>query len=127
MTEPSPIMTPEELDAAVKDVLFAEAWANAVRAQIQASLEAGVSFTNAHLEPKSSNRKWAKDEKEIIITLQAVLAGLGKPSSLDDVAPRSVVTPAAAEKTMGKPRFAELMANTTMKPPSSGYNLKLHG
>lgn len=123
--EPRNIMTPEELDGAIVDLLYAEAWASALRAQIQKCLEAGISFQNAYLEPKNTNRKWAKPDPDIIRMLQASFKGLGKPSTLDDVAPRTVVTPAAAEKTMGKTKFADLMAGTTMKPPSSGFNLKL--
>jgi hypothetical protein len=119
-----PLMTTKELDALVSDVLFVEAWAAAVRAEILKALESGAIMENATLEPKRGLRKWDVEESVVSSTLSDLLASLGRNPDPDVFAPRKVVTPAQSEKLVGKRAYDERLSSLVTSE-SSGYNLKL--
>lgn len=118
------VMDPEELEALIPDLLLIEAWVAAVKEQILELLESGAHMDKARMEPKRATRKWILTDEEVIKKLQGVFKTLGKKSDEDAVAPRKVLSPAEAEKVVGKPNFADLLADK-VKAESSGFNLKL--
>jgi hypothetical protein len=113
MIDPA-LMTNEELDQLAKDMPFFKAWAAAVEAAIKTQLEAGETFRHATLKPTQARRNWIADLD--------VLAMLRKFSRLDVVAPRKVLSPAEAEKTLGKKVYADKIAKFVTKT-SSGMAL----
>lgn len=119
------VVTPEELDEMVEEVLFVEAWAAAVRVLLTELLEQGHEFKNAALEPKRPTRKWEVEEILLVPRLREVFALLKKDSSDDSVQPRKVLSPAEAEKVVGKVKFKEHLADLA-EAKSSGFNLKLN-
>lgn len=119
-----PLMTTKELDALVKDVLFVEAWAAAVRAEILKALEDGAVMENAFLEPKRGLRKWDREETFVSSVLSDILQRLGRNPDPDTYAPRKVVTPAQSEKLVGRRAYDEHLSSLVTSE-SSGYNLKL--
>lgn len=119
-----PVLTLAELDNLVPDILFVEAWAAAVKAEIQKALEAGAKMNHAGLEPKRGLRKWDAEEPIVTSTLEDVLQLLYRDPNPDVYAPRKVVTPAAAEKLVGK-RYYDQYLSALVTSESSGYNLKL--
>lgn len=119
-----PLMTTEELDELVEDVLFVEAWAAAVRAEILKALEGGAVMERATLEPKRGLRKWDADEALVASALSDTLLLLGRDPNPDTYAPRKVVTPAQSEKLVGRRAYDEHLSNLVTSE-SSGYNLKL--
>lgn len=119
-----PLMTTRELDALVPDLLFVEAWAAAVRAEIQKALEDGATMERATLEPKRGMRKWDAEEAIVTSTLSNVLQSLGRNPDPDQYAPRKVVTPAQSEKLVGRRAYDEHLSSLVTSE-SSGYNLKL--
>lgn len=119
-----PLMTTEELDGLVGDLLFVESWASAVRAEIQKALESGASMERAFLEPKRGLRKWDREEPQIMLTLSELFASLGRNPDPDVFAPRKVVSPSGAEKLVGKRAYDEWLSSLVTSE-SSGYNLKL--
>lgn len=118
------VLSPAELDKLIPEILMVEAWVASVRQRILEELEGGELFDHARLEPKRALRKWKEEPEEVIASLQELLKDLGKDSSIDKVAPRKVVSPAEAEKLVGKGNFAHLAADR-VKAESSGNNLKL--
>lgn len=120
----TPLLTTTELDDCVEDVLYLEAWAAAVRSEIQKALEAGAEMQRAFLEPKRGLRKWDRDEAIISSTLSQVLQGLGRNPDPDLYAPRKVVSPAQSEKLVGRRAYDEALSSL-VTAESSGYNLKL--
>lgn len=119
-----PVLTIAELDNLVPDLLFIEAWAAAVKVEIQRALEAGAEMDHATLEPKRGMRKWDAEEPIVMSTLRDVLQLLNRDPNPDVYAPRKVVTPAGAEKLIGK-RYYDQHLSTLVTSESSGYNLKL--
>lgn len=115
----------EELDELVPEILLIEAWVDAIKARILASLEGGAVMKHAWLEPKRGTRKWIRDEKFIAKEIDDVLVLIGKPSGEDVTRPREVVSPAVAEKLVGKAKFAALLSSLTIIQSSGGMNLKL--
>lgn len=118
------LMTTQELDACVPDLLFIESWVASVKAEIQKALEAGAQMEHAGLEPKRGLRKWDAEESVVSTTLEDLLRSLSRDPSPDVFAPRKVVTPSVAEKLVGKRAYLERLA-PLVTAESSGYNLKL--
>jgi hypothetical protein len=121
---PALLLTTEELEALIPTLLYVEEWAEAVKAEIQAALEGGARMERAYLKPKIAFRKWDLREETIQLMLLDTLRAQGKQPTEDEVAPRKVLTPAAAEKLVGKKIFSEQFAALTIAE-SSGFNLKL--
>ena len=85
-------MTPEQLGAVLDKVDVLEAWVTAVRAKAE-SLAPTVRIPGFKLVQKLSNRRWIDE-----VNAQSVLTAAG----VDPFAPRELVSPAAAEKLLGK-------------------------
>lgn len=127
--KPSPTQTRrtlslEEMSDLIPDLLLIESWVGAVKVQIHQALEDGEEVPGADLVPKRAYRKWTVEEAALIARLKKTLGSLGKPASDDDVAPRKVISPAEAEKAIGKANFADLLADAAKAEPS-GFNLVL--
>jgi len=117
--------SPETLDKIAGELPYLQSWISSVMAMIQAALESGMELKNAYLVEKTTFRKWALPFDECVASIQAVLIEAGKPADLDIVAPRQIVTPAGAEKLVGKKRFATSLNEHVYRPPTEGYNLRL--
>lgn len=119
------LLSPEELDAMVGDVLAMEAYCRAFRELVQKRLEQGETFERASLEPKRPVPKWV-DEAE-------VLAMIAKARLLpvDTYAPRKLMPPGAFKKAMaaglkkGEVRKPVQKVLDMIETKSSGFNLKL--
>jgi Protein of unknown function (DUF2800) len=111
-----PGLTPEELDDLAYHLPHVKAWIAAVEARLTKALNEGIELKNVTLVPTQPRRYWIQEGKDLIATLR-------KFSKLDVVAPRTPLTPAQAEKTLGKKLFAAKLAELTVRT-SSG--VKLH-
>lgn len=101
MTDPH-LMTNRQLDILAADLPFVKAWVSAVEDTLKAQLEAGETFVNVKLEPTRPTRNWVEGLD--------VLKILRKFSRLDVVAPRKVLSPSQAEKTLGRPLYRDKLA-----------------
>lgn len=104
------IMTNEELDQLAADIPYLKAWLSAVEKEVKKALEGGAEFDNAALEPTRPTRKWEKDLDVIQL--------LRKFSPLHTVAPRSPLSPAQAEKTLGKTVFTDHLSQHVVSESS---------
>jgi len=86
------LMTPEQLGAVLDKVDTLEAWISAVRAQAQ-KVSATTKVPGFKLVQRLSNRRWIDEVKA-----QSALEAAG----IDPFAPREIISPAAAEKLLGK-------------------------
>lgn len=123
--EPRRALSSAELEALIPDLLLIEAWVTAVKGLIEQALRDGEVIDGASLEPKRPTRKWTVEEAALIAHLKKVFLKLGKPATDDAVAPRKVLSPAEAEKVIGKAAFANLLADKA-EAKSSGTNLALY-
>lgn len=114
-TTPISALSDAELDELASHVPFVKAWLKAVEDKIKSALDNGAELANVSLIPTQARRLWSKDGKDLIILLR-------KFSKLDVVAPRVPLSPAQAEKTLGKKLFAEKLSEFTVRQ-SSGMKL----
>ena len=110
------LMTNEELDQLARELPFVKAWIAAVETTIKGQLDEGETFRHAKLVPTQARRNWIGDID--------VLKILRKFSRLDVVAPRKVLSPAEAEKTLGKKVYQDKIAQFVVKS-SSGMTMIL--
>lgn len=109
------LLTNEDLDRVAADIPHVRAWLKAVETQIQSAIEDGAEFKNVSLVPTQAQRKWAEgvDPLKVLRRLRM---------KLDVIAPRKALSPAEAEKKLGKPIYAEKLAQHVTKQ-SSGVKL----
>lgn len=101
-------LTPEDLGKYIPTLLLMEQWCDSFRALLIQVLERGDVVPGADLVLKENTRRqWVKshDEKELIRLLQSIAKKSGKPSKVDDVAPRAPRSVADMEKFVGKKAF----------------------
>ena len=108
------MMTPKDLDLLARELPFVKAWVEAVEGELFRALEAGEEFSNAKLVPKRPMRKWSVGVD--------VISLLSPFSPLDEIAPRKPLSPAEAEKVLGKPLFRDKLAKSVTSQ-SSGMKL----
>lgn len=111
-------LTDEQLDALAAELPLIKAWVAAVEARLIERLEAGVKFRHAELVPKRATRKWSTD-----LSPEELLERLTAFADLDTVAPRSLLSPAQAEKTLGKKIYQDFLAELVTQE-SSGTTLR---
>lgn len=111
----SPGLTPEQLDELAFHIPHVKAWLEAAEKTLLAALNQDVELKNVRLVPTQARRYWTLEEADLIIRLR-------KFSKLDVVAPRVPLSPSQAEKTLGKKRFAEKLAEFVVRR-SSGLKL----
>jgi len=90
----------KELDELASQLPLMETWIEAVKLEIQRRLLLGRTFAYAAMRDKQATRKWS-DGIDIIEVLTNYLP-------LEDAAPRVPLTPAKAEKILGKAKFESL-------------------
>lgn len=112
-------LTDEQLDALAAELPLVKAWVAAVESRLTERLEAGVEFRHAELAPKRAIRKW-----KIGLSSEELLEKLTAFADLDTVAPRSPLSPAQAEKTLGKKVYRDSLAELVTQE-SSGTTLRL--
>jgi hypothetical protein len=100
-------LTDAQMRAALEAKPLIESWLSAIEALVKDRLSEGETFDGFKLVEGRSNRRWADDaeaEKALV-------------SLLDDkaFAPRKIVSPAQAEKALGKKRAGEV-ADLIVKP-----------
>lgn len=106
-TPPEPSALPVESIASVlQHAHLFETWVKAVREEALRRAEAGVEIPGFKLADKWGNRVWTDEEQA-----RAMLEGFG----IDPYAPREVVSPAQAEKRLGK-GGKDLVAQLTTRP-----------
>lgn len=100
-------LTDEEMRAALDAKPLIEGWLGAIEKLAKQRLEDGDSFPGYKLVEGRSNRKWA-DEREAEVKLIALLndKAFSKPK---------IISPAQAEKALGKSRAAEI-SSLIVKP-----------
>lgn len=102
-------LTDKELSALLERVPLIRSWCNALEKQAQAKLLEGEDVPGYKLVEGKSTRKWADAEKA-----QKYLRN--KRYKLDDIAPRVFLSPAQAEKLLGKKQFQEKLGGLVEKP-----------
>lgn len=110
-------LTDEGMDLLARQLPLVKSWVQAVEAELLRRLESGSTFNNVRLVPKRAIRAWA-DEAEAQTTLLTLLP-------LEQVAPRCLLSPAQAEKAVGKSTFAKIL-DTHVTRESSGMTLKFN-
>jgi len=104
-------MSPEALAQALDAADMIEGWINAVRAYAHAQAEMGVTIPEYMLVDRIGRRKW-KDEDGAEAKLKALV---------DDPYTKKLVSPAQAEKLLGKKRAGEIA--DLIEKPITGTNL----
>lgn len=104
-------MSPEALAQALDAADMVEGWINAVRAYAHTQAEMGVTIPDYMLVEKIGRRRW-KDEAGA----EAKIKGL-----IDDPYTRKLMSPAQAEKALGKKRAGEIA--DLIEKPITGSNL----
>lgn len=112
---PLPQLTDKQLDELSTQIPYVRAWLKAVEDLITLRLNNGVELHNVHLVPTNPRRYWTKEGDDLLTLLR-------KFSKLDVVAPRVPLSPAQAEKTLGKKLFAAKLSGFVVKQ-SSGTKL----
>lgn len=106
-------LTPEQIGDLLDKADVVEEWLSALRAHAFRQAEAGVEIPGRKLVAKRATRQWAAPEEEIVKRL------VEKGAVKDDLYVKKLVTPAQAEKVVGKKNLpSELVVAV-----SSGYNL----
>ena len=108
-------LTPEQLDELAFHIPHVKAWLKAAEATLQSAINRGVELKNVELVPTRPTRYWTIEGKVLMDTLR-------KFSKLDVVAPRVPLSPAQAEKTLGKKLFGAKLAGFVVRR-SSGVKL----
>jgi hypothetical protein len=108
-------LTPAQLDELAFHIPHVKAWLKAAEATLQSAINKGVELKNVHLEPTQPRRQWTIGGKVLMDTLK-------KFSKLDVVAPRVPLSPAQAEKTLGKKLYGAKLAGFVTRI-SSGVKL----
>jgi len=108
------MMTNQDLDRIAVDLPIMKAWIAAVEAEILEALQSGAEFQHARLEPIRPVRKWQEGLDMVPLLLRF--------SDLDTVAPRKALTPAQAEKALGRNSYRENIAGFVTNA-SSGMKL----
>jgi hypothetical protein len=93
-------LTTEQLDELAYHLPHVKAWVKAVEAELLRRLRQGDEMENVSLGDTLGNRTWKDDCDPLKI--------LRKFSRLDVIAPRKVLSPTQAEKTLGKSVYAKL-------------------
>ncbi|BAE51524.1 DUF2800 domain-containing protein [Paramagnetospirillum magneticum] len=88
-------MAPARIGQVLNAAEIIEGWLKSVREHAHASLEQGVEIPGWKLVPKRAQRKWADDDLASDALLTAGLPIL-------DIYTRKIITPAAADKLLGK-------------------------
>lgn len=108
-------MTAEQLDDLAFHLPHVKAWIKAVEERLALAINHGIELKNVSLVPTNPMRKWTQEGKDLIDLLR-------KFSKLDVVAPRTPLSPAQAEKTLGKRLYADKLAGFVIRT-SSGVKL----
>lgn len=111
-------MTDEELDAVAVWLPLVEAWAKAVRNEIEERLVDGSGFSNARLGKPRAMTTWSQNEKHTRRFLSEYL-------DEDEYAPRVLITPARAKELLGEKlekEDADYFITVNYSKPS--FNLK---
>lgn len=109
-------MSDAELDALVPRIQYLKAWIASVETEIETRIKGGAMFANAFVASKQTRTVWGRPEKVL------ELAGKYK-LDLDDVAPRSLLTPLQMSKILDPSIFKAL--SSYMEKKSSDPSLTL--
>ena len=108
-------LSDKQLDELADQIPYVKAWLKAVEAMLLLRIDNGAKLANVSLVPTQPRRYWTKEGDDLLTLLR-------KFSKLDVVAPRVPLSPAQAEKTLGKKLFAAKLSGFVVKQ-SSGTKL----
>jgi len=94
-------LTPEQIGRVLSHAGLIERWLDAVRAHATGMLERGEPVPGWKLVAKRATRKWDGEDPAVMAALRET--GLSE----DEAAPRKTISPAQAEKLVGKPAFRD--------------------
>ena len=104
------LLTDDEIAELLLKVEQIEKWASDIQEYARSKAETGTKFTGWKLVEGRSVRKYANPEQ---VALRLFAEGYGEA----DIYERELKGITAMEKTLGKKRFAELVADLIAKPP----------
>lgn len=110
-----PGLTPEQLDELAFHIPHVKAWLKAAEQTLATAINKGIELKNVCLVPTDPRRKWTLEGEDLITRLR-------KFSKLDVVAPRVPLSPAQAEKILGKKIYGQKLAGFVVRE-SSGTKL----
>ena len=106
-------VTIEELDSLLPQIRLAKAWIAAVEKRLENALLSGKRLKNARLVLTQTHRHWKAGEEGLIVALL-----MDHGMSAEEVAPKTLISVAAAEKLYGN-GFLDLMRDMIEKPPGN--------
>lgn len=109
-------LTPEQIGRVLDQADVVEKWLSAVRAHAAGMLDRGEAVPGWKMIEKRGQRKWA-DEAQAWKTLDHAME-----ENVNDFAPRKLITPAQAEKLVGKAAYREHL-EALVEKKSSGTTL----
>ena len=119
------LISVDELDDMVEDIILMEAYCTEFRRLILRRLEAGDTFENARMEPKRPSSKWSDEEGVLKLFAKSRLL------KRDEFEPRKLMPCGAFRKAMkdelkrDKPKQVVLDLLDLIETKSSGFNLVL--
>lgn len=120
-TTPIPLsgLSDKQLDELADQIPYVKAWLKAVEGMLMSRINNGADLTNVSVVPTNPRRYWTLEGQDLIIRLR-------KFSKLDVVAPRVPLSPAQAEKTLGKKLFGAKLAEFVVRRSSGTKLAYLH-
>lgn len=109
-------MSDAELDALVPHIQYLKAWIVSVETEIETRIKAGARFANAFVASKQTRTVWGHPEKVLELVVKYKL-------DLDDVAPRSLLTPVQMSKILDPSIFKALGSYTEKKSSDPSLTL----
>lgn len=109
-------MSDAELDALVPRIQYLKAWIVSVETEIETRIKAGARFANAFVASKQTRTVWGHPEKVLELVVKYKL-------DLDDVAPRSLLTPVQMSKILDPSIFKALGSYTEKKSSDPSLTL----
>lgn len=103
----------EELDELLPMIRLTKAWIAAVERRLQDAALSGKKLKNAQLVLTQTHRQWKPGEEALIVALL-----MDHGMSADEVSPRTLISPAQAEKLYGN-GFNDMMRDVIIKPPGN--------
>lgn len=106
-------VTLEELDELLPQIRLVKAWIAAVEKRLENAMLNGKRLKNAQLVLTQTHRHWKEGEEGLIVALL-----MDHGMSAEEVAPKTLISVAAAEKLYGN-GFLDLMRDMIVKPPGN--------
>lgn len=107
--KPDFVFEPDQVSDLIPHLLDMEQWCKQFREFLGLLVDSGVDVPGVRLEDTAPTRKWSEDEsaspEKLAKKLLPLLKKHGQVKSLEEIAPRSVVSPAQLEKLVGSAAY----------------------